>query len=161
MENVLLSVHVLASIVFVGGVAVATSLFPRYAPVAEPVSAPAAGAPPGAAVPSEDERSRRVALSLHRVTRVYSFLGALVPMAGIALAVAQGRMGEIWVNVSMALTAAAAVLLAWQIHPRQRRALAVPGDVKALSRLSMVTGVFNLLWATVVVLMIVRPGDHA
>nr|WP_262391515.1 hypothetical protein [Nocardiopsis sp. CNR-923] len=36
MEHVLLSVHVLASIVFVGGATVATSLFPRYAPVAEP-----------------------------------------------------------------------------------------------------------------------------
>nr|WP_262391514.1 hypothetical protein [Nocardiopsis sp. CNR-923] len=82
-------------------------------------------------------------------------------MAGIALAVAQGRMGEIWINVSMVLTAAAGVLLAWQIYPRQRRALREPGDRGALSTLSMLTGVFNLLWAAVVVLMIVRPGDHA
>ncbi|MFB6505073.1 hypothetical protein [Streptomyces sp. NPDC056410] len=29
----------------------------------------------------------------------------------------------------------------------------------AAARLAMVTGVFNLLWAVVVVLMIVRPGS--
>ncbi|WP_116247596.1 hypothetical protein [Nocardiopsis sp. FIRDI 009] len=160
MENVLLSLHVLASIVFVGGAAVATSLFPRYAPVAEPVSAPATSGTSGATTASEDGRSRRVALSLHRITRVYSMLGLIVPAAGVALAVAQGRMGEIWVNVSMALTAAAGLLLAWQIYPRQRRALAEPGDTRALSALSMITGCFNLLWAVVVVLMIIRPGDH-
>lgn len=34
MESLLLSVHVLAGILFVGPVAVSTSLFPRYAPVA-------------------------------------------------------------------------------------------------------------------------------
>ncbi|WP_269781556.1 hypothetical protein [Nocardia bovistercoris] len=33
MESLLLSVHVVAGILFVGPVAVATSLFPRYAPV--------------------------------------------------------------------------------------------------------------------------------
>ena len=29
----------------------------------------------------------------------------------------------------------------------------------AATRLAMTTGIFNLLWATVVVLMIVRPGS--
>ncbi|MFC7642421.1 hypothetical protein ACFQX6_16800 [Streptosporangium lutulentum] len=38
MEGFLLSVHVLAGIVFVGGSAVAASLFPRYAPVATSVA---------------------------------------------------------------------------------------------------------------------------
>jgi uncharacterized membrane protein len=35
---------------------------------------------------------------------------------------------------------------------------ALPGD-RIAARLGMVTGVFNLLWAVVVVLMIVRPGS--
>jgi len=35
---------------------------------------------------------------------------------------------------------------------------AIPGK-RAAARLGMVTGVFNLLWVVVVVLMIVRPGS--
>lgn len=37
-------------------------------------------------------------------------------------------------------------------------ALAEPGDGKGLRTLSMLAGIYNLLWAAVVVLMIVRPG---
>ena len=56
MQAVLLSVHVLAGLLFVGPVAVAASLFPRYAPVAGAVEV--AG------------RSVGVARVLHRITRV-------------------------------------------------------------------------------------------
>ncbi|CAL9489033.1 hypothetical protein SUDANB121_03214 [Nocardiopsis dassonvillei] len=151
MEDLLLSIHVLAGIVFVGGSAVATSLFPRYVPVAVPAGAPVQGG----------ERSRNTALVLHRITRVYALIGIVVPVVGIALALLQGRMAEIWVNVAMVLTAAAGILLAWQIHPRQREALREPGERSALGRLSMWSGFYNLLWAVVVVLMIVRPGSAA
>ncbi|MFL1427984.1 MULTISPECIES: hypothetical protein [unclassified Nocardiopsis] len=150
MEDLLLSIHVLAGIVFIGGSAVATSLFPRYVPVAVPV-----GGPPS----QTTERSRNTALALHRITRGYALAGIAVPVVGIALALVQGRMAELWVNVAMILTAAAGVLLAWQIHPRQREALREPGEKAALGRLSMWTGFYNLLWAAVVVLMIVRPGS--
>jgi hypothetical protein len=146
MEAVLLSVHVLAGIVFVGGSAVAASLFPRYAPVAA-----------GAAPPSE-ERNRAVAVALHRITRGYGVFGLVVPVVGIALALVQGRMSEIWLNISMVLTFVAGGVLALQIYPRQRDALARPGDQKGLRTLSMLAGIYNLLWAVVVVLMIVRPG---
>ncbi|NUW33099.1 hypothetical protein HTZ77_16900 [Nonomuraea sp. SMC257] len=148
MEHVLLSVHVLAAIVFVGGSAVATSLFPRYAPVAVPVPDDSGG-----------PRDRAVAAALHRVTGGYAAFGLIVPVAGIALATAQGRMGEIWITVSMLLTAAAGGLLATQIHPRQREALREPGDPRRLRTLSMLAGIYNLAWAAVVVLMIVRPGS--
>ncbi|MDT0329692.1 hypothetical protein [Nocardiopsis lambiniae] len=155
MEDLLLSIHVLAGIVFVGGSAVATSLFPRYAPVAV-----RAGAPIGPPVAERaDERNRSTALVLHRITRVYALIGITVPVVGIALALVQGRMSETWVNVAMILTAAAGVLLAWQIHPRQREALREPVDKAVLSRLSMYSGFYNLLWAAVVVLMIVRTGS--
>ena len=136
MESLLLSVHVVAGILFVGPVAVSTSLFPRYA---------------------ADERE--VAQALHRITRVYGLLAVIVPVAGLALAFAQGRTTEVWVLVAMLLTAIAGGLLALQITPRQRAVLAAPGSTAGLRRLGMLTGAFNLLWAVVVVLMIVRPGS--
>ncbi|WP_431917652.1 hypothetical protein [Nonomuraea jabiensis] len=143
LEHVLLSVHVLAGIVFVGGSAVATSLFPRYAPVA---------------TGDAGERSRGVAVALHRITGGYAAFGLIVPLAGIILASVQGRMGEIWITISMILTAVAGALLATQIYPRQRAALSEPGDERPLRALSMLAGFYNLAWAVVVVLMIVRPG---
>lgn len=136
MEAFLLSVHVVAGILFVGPVAVSTSLFPRYAPEAGDV-----------------------AQVLHRITRVYSLLALVVPVVGLALAGVQGRTTEVWVLVAMVLTALAGGLLAVQIAPRQRAALDAPASAAGLRQLGMLTGVFNLLWAVVVVLMIVRPGS--
>ncbi len=152
MEGLLLSVHVLAGIVFVGGSAVAASLFPRYAPVAATVPA---GAP---ATEPAGERNEAVALLLHRITRVYGLLGIVVPVVGIVLAVVQGRMAEVWINIAMLLTAAAGLLLALVIYPRQRAALAEPDGGARLRSLAMYAGIYNVLWAIVVVLMIVRPG---
>ncbi|MDF2823001.1 MAG: hypothetical protein K0R68_409 [Mycobacterium sp.] len=145
MESVLLSLHVLAGILFVGPVAVTTSLFPRYAPV-------------GASMPGQ-ERSVDTARVLHRVTRVYGALALTVPVVGLVLAFVQGRSTEIWVLVAMALTAVAGALLALQITPRQREALDSPDDGAQLRPLGVLSGMFNLLWAVVVILMIVRPGS--
>jgi hypothetical protein len=149
VEGLLLSVHVVAGIVFVGGSAVAASLFPRYAPVAATV--PAGAAPEG-------ERNEAVALLLHRITRVYGLLGIVVPIVGIVLAVVQGRMAEVWINIAMLLTAAAGLLLALVIYPRQKAALAQPDGGARLRSLAMYAGIYNVLWVIVVVLMIVRPG---
>lgn len=136
MESFLLSVHVLAGILFVGPVAVSTSVFPRYA------------------------ADGNVSRALYRITRVYGLLALIVPVFGVALALVQGRMTEVWVLVALLLTALAGGLLAVQIAPRQRAELDHPRDNEAnMRRLSMLTGVFNLLWAAVVVLMIVRPGS--
>jgi hypothetical protein len=162
VEALLLSVHVLAGIVFVGGSAVAASLFPRYVPVAAVVPAGAGGSassPEGSEEPGE--RNRAVAVLLHRITRVYGVLGIVVPVIGIVLAMIQGRMSEIWINLAMLLTAAAGLLLALAIYPRQRAALDEPGDPRRLRTLSMLAGFYNVLWAIVVVLMIVRPGGHS
>lgn len=146
MQALLLSVHVVAGILFVGPVAVATSLFPRYAPVG---------------VASADiERDAGIARLLHRITRVYGVLALAVPIVGLALAGVQGRMSEVWITAAMVLTAIAGGLLAMQIAPRQARALAAPGGVAELRTLGMLTGVFNLLWVVVVVLMVVHPGSR-
>ncbi|WP_428341192.1 hypothetical protein [Mycobacterium sp.] len=150
MKSFLLSIHILAGILFVGPVALSTSLFPRYAPVA----ATAAG--------TEDAgRSFDTAGLLHRITRRYGVLALVIPVVGLALAVAQRRTTEVWVLVAMVLTAIAGGLLALQITPRQREALASPDDGVELRRLGMLSGIFNLLWAAVVVLMIVRPGSSS
>jgi hypothetical protein len=157
MEGLLLSIHVLAGIVFVGGSAIAASLFPRYAPVAVDVAMGSAVGDAPTQVPAE--RNRAVAVALHRVTRGYGLFGIVVPVVGIAAAMVQGRIGEIWITVSMILTAVAGGLLALQIYPRQRDALATPDGGERLRKLSMLAGIYNVLWATVVVLMIVRPGS--
>lgn len=145
MNNVLLAVHVLAGILFIGPIAVATSLFPRF------VTAPATNAPGGSPAPD-------VARLLHRITRTYGILALVVPVVGLALAAAQGRFGEIWITIAMVLTAVAGGLLALRIVPAQRDALSESLDARSVRDLRVLTGVFNLLWAVVVVLMIVRPG---
>ncbi|MFI7145324.1 hypothetical protein ACIBO2_10435 [Nonomuraea sp. NPDC050022] len=159
MEGLLLSIHVLAGIVFVGGSAIAASLFPRYAPVTADVGVGSAVGDAPTQVSTETERNRAVAVALHRITRGYGLFGIVVPVVGIAAALVQGRIGEIWITVSMILTAVAGGLLALQIYPRQRDALATPDGGERLRKLSMLAGIYNLLWATVVVLMIVRPGS--
>lgn len=137
MYSLLLSVHIVAGILFVGPIAVAGSIFPRYAPV-------------------DGRGSAEVAGMLHRITRVYGLLALAVPVVGVMLAMTQGRIGDLWVTVAMILTAMAGALLVLSIAPTQRAALKSP-DAAQLRRLGMVTGLFNLLWVAVVVLMIVRP----
>ncbi len=135
MNKFLLSVHVLASIVLIGPVTVAASMFPRYA----------------------REEARTATALLHRITRVYGIAGVLVPFFGLATAGALGVMGDAWLIVSIALTAVAAAVLALVVIPGQRSVIA--GAAGGIHRLAMATGTFNLLWAIVVVLMITRPGS--
>ncbi|WP_031464402.1 hypothetical protein [Sciscionella sediminilitoris] len=136
MSKVLLSLHVLAAVLAVGPVAVAASMFP-------------------AALRKADGELGTVRL-LHRICRVYAVVGVAVPLFGLATASSLGVLGDTWLIVSIALTAVAAVLLAFVILPGQQGLLAGTGAGKPLA---MTTGLFNLLWAAVTVLMIVRPGS--
>ena len=160
MAALLLCIHVLAAVVFIGPVTVAVSLFPRYARQALSVD-PAAAA---AAVPTVH--------LLHRLSRVYAVLALAVPVFGLATALALDVLGQAWVLSSVALTVVAAVLLGAVVLPRQdavRRTVdetvtahPAPSSTSAgatLAPLAMASGVFNLSWAAVVVLMIVRPGS--
>ncbi|MFR9729839.1 hypothetical protein ACL03H_11475 [Saccharopolyspora sp. MS10] len=148
MTKLLLSVHVLAAILAVGPVAVAGSAFPRYLRRS-----------------ATDPDARAALGALHRVCQVYAVLGIAVPVFGLATALRLGVLGDAWLLTSIGLTAAAAAVLVASVLPVQRRGLEVAGDAAAGSglarRLGMSTGVFNLLWAVVVVLMIVRPGSTA
>ncbi|MFF6786274.1 hypothetical protein [Streptomyces sp. NPDC012510] len=151
MTKFLLSVHVILAILAVGPITVAASMFPRYAKqLAEDPQGRAAG----------------VAGILHKICRGYALFGIGVPVFGLATAVQLGVLTDVWLVSSIVLTAVAAAVLAMAILPNQQRVLAVAGGTAEpgtstvpASRLSMLTGVFNLLWTVVVVLMIVRPGS--
>ncbi|MEU8978370.1 hypothetical protein [Streptomyces sp. NPDC048309] len=149
MTKFLLAVHVLAAIVAVGPVTVAASMFP-------PIARKALAAP-------DDSQALATTGLLHRICRVYAAVGVVVPVFGFATASNMGVLGDTWLIVSIALTALAAVVLAALVLPRQSAILdAIPegrGNRAATVRLAMFTGIFNLLWATVTILMIVRPGS--
>ncbi|MFE4546762.1 DUF2269 family protein [Streptomyces sp. NPDC056785] len=154
MTKFLLAVHVLAAIVAIGPVTVAASMFPPAArkALAEP----------------RDEQALSTVRLLYRICRVYATVGVVVPVFGFATASAMGVLGDTWLIVSIALTAVAAVVLAALVLPRQTAIVeGIWHDTATVDtvgprvtvRLAMVTGVFNLLWAAVTVLMIVRPGS--
>jgi len=160
----LLSLHVLAAIIAVGPVAVAASMFPKALRRAH-----------------EDAEAAAWPRLLYRVCRVYAGVGIAVPVFGFATASNMGVLGSAWLITAIGLTAVAAGVLALWILPAQQAALeglagaggaaggagdgadvAAGGGVgvaKVAARLGAATGVFNLLWATVTVLMIVRPGS--
>ncbi|MEU7071282.1 hypothetical protein AB0B30_22365 [Streptomyces narbonensis] len=157
MTEFLLSVHVLVAIVTVGSITVAASMFPRVALRACGGGEREDGAPAG---------GTGTAVVLHRVCAGYAVAGVVVPVFGVATGAQLGVLTDAWLIVSMVLTTLAAALLGLAVLPGQRRLLALAeGAASATearpvaSRLAMLTGVFNLLWAVVVVLMIVRPGS--
>lgn len=166
MTELLLSLHVLAAILAIGPVAVAASMFPRYA------------RPPAADGEGPQERNGLTAAFLHKICRSYTVVGIAVPVFGVATGAQLGVLTDAWLLTSIVLTAVAAGLLLMAILPGQQRLLAQPAGAgsegstgtdtvtstvevtrSAAVRLSMTTGIFNLLWTVVVVLMIVRPGS--
>ncbi len=101
---------------------------------------------------------------LHRICRIYGAVGLAVPLFGFATASAMGVLGSGWLIASITLTAVAAGILIAFVLPRQDELLEQLGAQTPVERsgtvqLAMFTGIFNLLWATVTVLMIIRPGS--
>ena len=103
MTGFLLAVHIVAAILAIGPVAVSTSMFP-------PAFRAALDDP-------DDSRKTGTVLVLVRVTRVYSIVGVVVPVFGVATATSLGVLTDTWLLTSMALTAAAAALLVGLILP--------------------------------------------
>jgi uncharacterized membrane protein len=155
MTKFLLTVHVLAAIITIGPVTVAASMFP-------PSARRALAAP-------DDAAALATVRTLHRICRVYAVIAVVVPVFGLATANSLHVLGSPWLLTSIALTVAAAAVLAALVLPRQSSVLAAidgtdevqePTAVRRTAgQLGMYTGAFNLLWATVTVLMIVRPGS--
>ncbi|MFG3000771.1 DUF2269 family protein [Streptomyces sp. NPDC048340] len=150
MTKLLLSLHVLAAILAIGPITVAASMFPRYARLSASSDA--------------QETNCRITAFLHKICRGYTVVGIAVPVLGVATGARMGVLTDPWLLTSIVLTAAAAALLLTAVLPGQARLLAQPAHAiselrSAAARLSMTTGMFNLLWAVVVVLMTVRPGS--
>ncbi|WP_280276436.1 DUF2269 family protein [Nocardia wallacei] len=153
MTKALLAIHVLAAIIAIGPVTVAASMFP-----AATRRAAETGADPDHAVVA----------ALHRICRVYAVIGLAVPVFGFGTASSLGVLGDAWLIASILLTTAAAAVLGFAVLPRQAALLGgadsatelkVRIEARTLTQLTMYTGVFNLLWVIVTVLMIVRPGS--
>jgi hypothetical protein len=175
MTKFFLSLHVLAAIVAVGPVTVAASMFPATLRRLLGETGAEAGAGAEAGRGAEAGEARTTLRTLHRICRVYAGIGIAVPLFGFATASSLGVLGDAWLITSILLTAAAAGVLALLILPAQDRVLAeatgptassapiapvtAPVIAQVARRLAMLTGVFNLLWAAVTVLMIIRPGS--
>ncbi|GAA2152930.1 membrane protein [Kitasatospora kazusensis] len=161
MAKFLLSLHVLASVLFIGPVAVAVSMFPRRAQAA--LAAGAEGA--------EQVSAAASVRLLHRITQIYALLGIAVPLMGVGTAQVMGIIGQTWLIVSIVLTVLAAATLMLFVLPAQQAVVdalqsgAEPAGedrtraTGGLRLLPMTAGVFNLLWAVVVVMMVIRPGS--
>ncbi|MFI5863484.1 hypothetical protein [Streptomyces sp. NPDC051546] len=170
MTKFFLSLHVLAAVLAIGPVTVAASMFPAALRRATAAAGdPGAPGAPGAPGDPGDRDALADLRMLHRVCRVYAAVGTAVPVLGFATASSLGVLGSGWLIVSIVLTTAAAAVLALLILPAQDAALTAlqdqdpgPGPdagARSAARLAMLTGIFNLLWATVTVLMVIRPGS--
>lgn len=150
MTKLFLALHILAAIVAIGPVAVAASMFPPVARRA--LASPGTG---------DAEATMGV---LYRICRIYALVGIAVPLFGFAAAGVMKVTGQTWVIVSIVLTVVAAVVLGALVLPRQAALIEGGRDgagasVKDTKQLAMFVGIFNLLWAAVTVIMIVRPGS--
>lgn len=154
VTKLLLALHVLAAIIAVGPVTVAASMF-------GPAARRAAERP-------DDAQARSTVVLLHRICRVYAGVGIAVPVLGLATAGVMGVMGDAWVIASLVLTMLAAASLIVFVLPGQEQLVegteegrggGIATVAAATGRLAMTTGIFNLLWVAVTVLMIVRPGS--
>lgn len=156
MNTILIVLHVLAAVLFIGPATVATSLFPSQATKAHAGDAKAAGA----------------ATVLHKVSSLYGVLAALVPLLGVAIMFtdssywSDGRF-----HIAITLAVIAWIILLLLVIPRQKKmmgslGLLDAGDYdpendrlddtkwsKTKSQLSMFSGIFALLWVIMLVLM--------
>lgn len=144
MTKLLLSIHVIAAIIAIGPVAVAASRFP---------------AATRRLLADGGEREVAELRTLHKICRVYAVVGIVVPAFGLATAQSLGVLGDPWLIISITLTAIAAAVLVLLVLPGQERVLTTAPDSGTPGRLAMHAGLFNLLWATVTILMITRPGS--
>ncbi|MER6137158.1 protease [Streptomyces sp. NPDC001815] len=179
MTKFLLVLHVLVAIIAIGPVTVAASMFPPGArrALADP------GDPRATETVRLLHRICRVYAAIGIAVPVLGFATALsmgvlgdawlvasMVLTGIAaailLALVLPRQEEILEAVESAGTveaveAAGSPSLPTSPPPSASPSVSVPvgADPRATVRLAMFTGIFNLLWATVTILMIVRPGS--
>ncbi|MCQ9340127.1 DUF2269 domain-containing protein [Corynebacterium phoceense] len=155
MTTLAIAIHVIAAILLVGPVMVSTSMFPAQI-------ANAQGGNTGA-------------LSiLHRITKTYGLFSAIVPVLGVAVFLTDlatyGKQGQFHASIALAIVAWA--LLIFVVIPKQKAVVAAlggdtdtvqaaapadkPVDLeKSRSQIAMFSGIFNLLWIIIAILMFI------
>lgn len=158
MTTILIALHVLAAVLFIGPVTIAVSLFQGQALNARDGDVRAAGA----------------ATVLHRLSSTYGVLAALVPLLGVAVMFTD----RTYFRQSQYLLAIGVAVIAWiilliLILPRQKKMMGAlglldPGDLDpendtlaedewegTKKQLSLFGGIFALLWLIMFGLMYV------
>ena len=152
----MLILHVIAAILFLGPVTVATSTFQVRALEAH----------------RGNETARGSTTVLHKISNTYGLLSLLVPLLGFGVLFSditflkEGRM-----HASILITFIAWALLFFLILPRQKKMMAALGLLdeddmpsepveianwdKAKSQLAMFSGIFAALWLVITVLMVI------
>lgn len=155
MGTLLIILHVLTAVLFLGPVTVAVSSFQSRAVEAHNGNATAQGS----------------ALTLYKITQTYGMLSLLVPLIGFAVMFTNdGYWSDGRFHASIALAVLAWAVLIFLIMPRQKKLVGALGlleadeleagnfDVadwnKAKGQLSMFGGIFSLLWVIIAVLMV-------
>lgn len=154
MSSILLFLHVATAILFMGPVMVSTSAF---APAAQKAA-------------EGDTAQAGIARMLHRITQTYGYLSALVPLFGATLLFVDWEThgSNYMFHTALLLAIIAWIILLAVIIPKQKQfvgalGLLAPGEAdasdkqidpaKTKKQLSAFSGVFNLLWIIVLVLM--------
>ncbi|MCQ9352001.1 DUF2269 domain-containing protein [Corynebacterium sp. 153RC1] len=154
MGTLLILLHVIAAILFLGPVTVAVSTFHARAYEASQGS----------------EQAKGAARNLLKITRTYGTLSLLVPLIGFGVMFTGDYWSDGKFHASIALSVIAWALLLFVILPRQQKLAGALGILEAdeqeakaytvdnwdkeKSQLSMFGGIFSLLWVIVAILML-------
>lgn len=155
MTTLAIAIHVIAAILLVGPVMVSTSMFPAQIATAKGGNTGALGV-------------------LHRITKTYGLFSAIVPVLGVAVFLTDlatyGKQGQFHASIALAIVAWA--LLIFVVVPKQKAVVAAlggdtdtvqaaapadkPVDLeKSRSQIAMFSGIFNLLWIIIAILMFI------
>ncbi|GFK18555.1 DUF2269 domain-containing protein [Corynebacterium glutamicum] len=157
MTTIMIAIHAIAAILFLGPATVANSQFHVRAYDAHNGNTQAAGS----------------AKTLFKISQSYGMLSLLVPLLGIAIMLLDWSFykSEGQFHAAIALSVITWALLLFVIFPRQKKMMGALGLLendeqaaktyeienweKAKSQLSMLSGIWALLWVIIAVLMFI------
>ncbi|MGJ4076673.1 hypothetical protein ACN4EB_03285 [Corynebacterium macclintockiae] len=161
MSTFIVALHVLAAILLIGPVAIASSMY----------------APQFRKAQSGDQAAIGALRLVHRITRAYGFVSLLVPVLGlVAFFTVDGAMKEHALHFALLLAIVAWGILIALVIPSQRKGLVAlnaveAGDAPASEaeaakaadadtskipgQAAMFAGIFNLLWMITAILMFI------
>ncbi|MCS4534894.1 DUF2269 domain-containing protein [Corynebacterium sp. HS2168-gen11] len=153
MNSIIIVLHILAAVLFLGPITVAISSFQVKALKAK----------------DGDQKAMGAMQVLYKTTQTYGMLSLLVPLLGFAVMFTGDYWSDGRFHASILLSVIAWGLLFFVISPRQKNMMgalelldddeqeagtfAVSDWNKAKAQLSMFGGIFSLLWVVVALLM--------